>query len=204
MLLSVPAATALIALAVPIVRVLFERGAFGVEATQDTAEALVAFAAGLPAFVLIRVLQPGFFARGDTRTPTVFAALSVVINITLSLLLFPTLVHVGIAIATSVSAWANAALLGLWLARRGHFTLRPAEWVRHGGVVGLAIGMALLLWALSLALGPVFAPGAGFLGQLIALFGLIGLGIALYFGAAHLTGVQPLGALLRRFAKRRA
>lgn len=204
MLLSVPAATALIALAVPIVRVLFERGAFGVEATQDTAEALVAFAAGLPAFVLIRVLQPGFFARGDTRTPTVFAALSVVINITLSLFLFPTLVHVGIAIATSVSAWANAALLGLWLARRGHFTLRPAEWVRHGGVVGLAIGMALLLWALSLALGPVFAPGAGFLGQLIALFGLIGLGIALYFGAAHLTGVQPLGALLRRFAKRRA
>src|SRR5690606_30588396 len=72
MLLSMPAATALIALAVPIVRVLFERVACDPVATTETAAALVAFAAGLPAFVLIRVLQPGFFAREDTITPTIF------------------------------------------------------------------------------------------------------------------------------------
>ena len=67
MLLSMPAATALIALAVPIVRVLFERGEFDAVATVETADALIGFAIGLPAFVLIRVLQPGFFAREDTR-----------------------------------------------------------------------------------------------------------------------------------------
>src|SRR5690606_36601925 len=103
MLLSLPAATALIAMAEPIVRVLFERGAFGALATQQTSQALIAFATGLPAYVLIRVLQPGYFAREVTLTPTAFAGVSVVVNIALSLLLFPAYLHVGIAIATSVS-----------------------------------------------------------------------------------------------------
>ncbi|MEQ1771610.1 MAG: murein biosynthesis integral membrane protein MurJ, partial [Devosia sp.] len=76
MFLSLPAATALMALAFPIVRVLFERGAFTAIDTAETAQTLVWFAAGLPAYVLIRVLQPGFFAREDTRTPTAFAAVS--------------------------------------------------------------------------------------------------------------------------------
>src|SRR5690606_33839691 len=113
MLLTMPAAVALIALAEPIVRVLFERGAFTPLATVQTAQALIAFSAGLPAYVLIRVLQPGFFAREDTITPTVFAALSVVANIAISIWLFPSLLHVGIAIATAASAWLNVLLLAL-------------------------------------------------------------------------------------------
>src|SRR5690606_8011886 len=79
MLLSLPAATALIALAEPIVRVLFERGAFDALATRQTAQALIAFATGLPAYVLIRVLQPGYFAREDTLNPTAFAGVSVIV-----------------------------------------------------------------------------------------------------------------------------
>ena len=119
MLLSMPAATALIAMAEPIVRVLFERGAFDALATTQTAQALIAFATGLPAYVLIRVLQPGYFAREDTVTPTIFAGSSVVANIALSLLLFPSLVHVGIAIATSAyyasggPLWLQAGLLAV-------------------------------------------------------------------------------------------
>ena len=124
MLLSMPAATALIALAVPIVRVLFERGAFGAVATVETAEALVGFAVGLPAFVLIRVLQPGFFAREDTRDADGLRR------------------HLGgrehrrcrsrCSRASSTpaspsrrrsSAWINALMLAVWLARRGHFRL---------------------------------------------------------------------------------
>src|SRR6185295_6257369 len=81
MLLSMPAATALIALATPIVRVLFERGAFSAFDTVQTSATLIWFSAGLPAYVLIRVLQPGFFAREDTRTPTLFAAGSMIINV---------------------------------------------------------------------------------------------------------------------------
>src|SRR5690606_33461470 len=121
MLLAMPAAAALIALAHPIVRVLFERGAFDALATAQTAEALVAFAAGIPAYVLIRVLQPGFFAREDTLTPTLFAGVSVAVNIAISLWLFGTLLHVGIAIATAVAAWVNVLLLAFTLARRGLF-----------------------------------------------------------------------------------
>lgn len=201
MLLSMPAATALIVLAEPIVRVLFERGAFGATATIETARALVAFAAGLPAFVLIRVLQPGFFAREDTRTPTVFAALSVAMNVGLSLLLFPSLQHTGIAIATSASAWGNAILLAVWLARRDHFVPTRDEWVRHGLILGISLGMALLLAGLMLPLGEVFAAGGPLAAQLAALLALCAIGFVAYFAAIHFSGVQPLGQLLRRLRR---
>ena len=200
--LTLPAAAALAAIAVPIVRVLFERGAFGPADSVLVAEALVAFAVGLPAFVLIRVLQPGFFSRKDTRTPTVFAAISLVINIVISLALFDSLRHVGVALATSIAAWVNVALLAVFLARRGHFSLTTREWRQQGLIVLLSAIMALLLWGGAAALGPVFAPGYFFPAQALALLGLCTLGAGLYFGLAHLTGVQRLDVLLRRFRRR--
>jgi putative peptidoglycan lipid II flippase len=201
MLLSMPAATALIALAVPIVRVLFERGEFGPLATVETAQALVAFAAGLPAFVLIRVLQPGYFAREDTVTPTIFAAISVAVNIALSLLLFPTLQHVAIAIATSASAWGNAIMLAVWLARRDHFRLTRAELGKHGLILLISLGMALLLLGLHWPIAAVFAPDASMLPQVVALLALCIVGFVAYFAAIHFSGVQPLGMLLRRLRR---
>jgi putative peptidoglycan lipid II flippase len=201
MLLSMPAATALIALSVPIVRVLFERGQFDATATAATAEALVAFAAGLPAFVLIRVLQPGFFAREDTVTPTLFAAISVVVNVGLSLMLFPSLQHTGIAIATSASAWGNALMLGTWLARRGHFRPTRNEAIKHGLILVISFGMALLLLALYWPLQGIFAPGASLLLQVIALAALCVIGFFAYFAAIHVLGVQPMWQLLRRLRR---
>ena len=201
MLLSMPAATALIALAVPIVRVLFERGQFDAMATLQTAEALIAFSVGLPAFVLIRVLQPGFFAREDTVTPTIFAAISVVVNVSLSLLLFPALQHTGIAIATSASAWGNAIMLAVWLARRKHFRPTRAELGRHGLILLISLGMALLLLGLYWPLAGIFAPGASLLVQLVALTALCVVGFVFYFAAIHFSGVQPLGMLLRRLRR---
>jgi putative peptidoglycan lipid II flippase len=201
--LTLPAAAALAAIAVPIVRVLFERGAFGPSDSVLVAEALVAFAVGLPAFVLIRVLQPGFFSRKDTRTPTIFAAVSLVINVVVSLALFPTMRHVGVALATSIAAWANVALLAIFLARRGHFKLTVREWRQEGLIVLLSAIMAFVLWGGATLLGPVFAPGYFFPAQALALLGLCTLGAGLYFGLAHLTGVQRLDALLRRFRRRR-
>lgn len=201
MLLSMPAATALIALATPIVAVLFQRGAFSATDTYETAQTMIWFSAGLPAYVLIRVLQPGFFAREDTRTPTVFAGISVVINIALSLLLFPTLRHVGIAVATSVAAWANAVLLGVWLARRGHFRLPAEDWRRHILIIVAAIVMALVLWGLSIPLAPCLRPSAPLVVQLVALGALCGFGMVLYFAAVHFSGAQPLGMLLKRLRR---
>ncbi|KAF0144320.1 MAG: virulence factor, partial [Rhodospirillaceae bacterium] len=118
LLLTVPAAVALVVLASPVVMVLFERGAFGVAERQATAAALAAFAVGLPAYVLNKALTPAFFARHDTVTPVKVAAVALVANVLLSLLLMGPLAHVGIALSSALSAWLNVAVLGGLLYRR--------------------------------------------------------------------------------------
>jgi len=201
MLLSMPAATALIALAFPIVRVLFQHGAFDAMATVETSKTLIWFAAGLPAYVLIRVLQPGFFAREDTLTPTYTAGISAFINIVVSLALFPSLQHVGIAIATSLAAWANAVLLAVMLHRRGHFSLPRADWGRHALIITASVAMGVVLWGLSIPAAPFFSLHAHLLVQLVALGALCTVGAVLYFALVHVTGAQPLGLLLRRLRR---
>jgi len=201
MLLSMPAATALAALAVPIVRVLFERGAFDAVATLESARALIGFAIGLPAFVLIRVLQPGYFAREDTLTPTLFAAASAVANIAISLALFPVLEHVGIALATSISAWLNAALLGAFLARRGHFVPTGPEWRRFGMIVLVSLVMGAALYVLGERASGIFAAGGNLALQALVLAVLIAFGLWAYFTLVHITRVQPMGLLLRRLRR---
>lgn len=201
MLLSLPAATALAVLATPVISVLFERAAFDAGATRATAEALVGFAFGLPAFVLIKVFQPGFFAREDTVTPTVIAAVSVVVNVGVSLALFPSLQHVGIAIATTLSAWVNAITLAVLLARRGHFRLAPDQIRRHAMILAIALAMALVLWLLAMPLAPFLAATAGMVEKVVALSILIGAGLIVYFALVHITGVQKLGALLARLRR---
>lgn len=118
--LTLPAAAALIAMPGPIVTVLFQRGAFDAAAAEATAGALAAFAAGLPAYVLIKALTPGFFAREDTKTPVKIAVVAMVANVALAVALMQVLAHVGIALATALSAWFNAITLGILLVRRGH------------------------------------------------------------------------------------
>lgn len=120
--LTVPAAAALIAISGPIVTVLFQRGVFDAGAADATASALTAFSIGLPAYVLIKALTPGFYAREDTKTPVKIAIAAVALNIVLAVILMQTLAHVGIALATALAAWMNAALLGTILVRRGHLT----------------------------------------------------------------------------------
>lgn len=123
MLITLPAAIGLLAMPFPIIQVLFERGAFSASDSQATAAALAAFAAGLPAFVLMKVFAPGFFAREDTQTPMYFAIASVGLNILGAILLFPLMGHVGIALATTIASWVNTLLLGTTLGRRGYFTV---------------------------------------------------------------------------------
>lgn len=202
MLLSMPAATALVGLATPIVHVLYERGAFTPADTIAVSRALVAFAMGLPAYVLIRVLQPGFFSRKDTRTPTIFAGVSVVANIGLSLALFPTLSYVGIAIATSISAWLNAILLGVFLALRGHFALTATEWRKHLAIIGISLLMGVVLFVLARRGGGFFLPTRPTLVQVGILGTLVGFGMVLYFTLVHITGIQRLGLLFGRLRRK--
>ena len=118
----------------PIVRVLYERGAFTPDDTLLVSAILAIFGLGLPAFVLIKAFTPGYFAREDTRTPMIFAAISVAVNVsTGALTLFPSMGAPGIATASAVAGWVNAALLLGVLIRRGH-------WGRDAGLISACRG----------------------------------------------------------------
>lgn len=120
MLFTLPAAVALFIVPDILIAGLFERGEFTSQTTLQVAKALKFFALGLPAFVLLKVLTPGFFAREDTRTPMIWAGISAVINITLGYALFRTVGFEGLALATSVAAWVNVTGLSVLLTRRAH------------------------------------------------------------------------------------
>lgn len=193
--LTLPAAVALMVVPYPIIQVLFERGAFSGADTTATAAALAAFAAGLPAFVLVKVFSPGFFAREDTRTPMRYAGVSVAVNIAGSLALFWVIGHVGIAIATSLAGWVNAGLLAATLVRRGHFAFDETFKRRLAPICVSCLAMGGALWGASLALSHWFAPANGVALQIGALAALVACGIAVYAAMAHLTGALRIGEL---------
>jgi putative peptidoglycan lipid II flippase len=111
MFLTIPASIALIVIPYPIISTLFQHGAFTKEDANLTALSLAGFAIGIPGYVLIKVLQPGYFARENTKTPMLIAGVTVIVNIVFSIILFDSMGHIGIAIATSIAAWVNVALL---------------------------------------------------------------------------------------------
>jgi putative peptidoglycan lipid II flippase len=201
LLLTLPAAVALAVVPGPIIQVLFERGAFSARDTQAVSMALAAFAVGLPASVLIRVFLPGFFAREDTRTPMKFAMAAAAVNIAGSLSLFFVLGHVGIAIATSLSAWTNALLLGATLLWRGD--LQPDTTLRRrAALITLAsVIMGGALWAAAIPLGRLFLPGNGLIVQAAALGVLVVGGGFVYLLATQLTGAVSYRSLLRSVAR---
>jgi putative peptidoglycan lipid II flippase len=202
LLLSLPAAAALIVMPGPIVSVLFERGAFDAQAARATAEALIAFSLGVPAYVLIKVLAPGFFAREDTTTPVKIAALCVAVNVALSLALMVPLKHVGIALAQAVSSWINAVLLAIYLRRRGFLVFDDRLKQRAGRTALAAAGMAAVLFAAATGLAPMLDGGAAARAAALALLvagGLAAFGVlALAFKAAVPADVKS--ALGRRRA----
>ena len=197
--LSLPAAAALMVMPGAIVTVLFERGAFDAATARATAEALVAFSAGVPAYVLVKVLAPGFFAREDTRTPVVIAAVCVAVNIALSVALMGPMLHVGIALAQAVSSWLNAVLLGVFLHRRGHLVLDRRLKDRLARICLASAGMAAVLFAATTAVQPMLDGGTAARGA--ALAALVVGGLAAYGGLAlalRATAISDIRGALRR------
>ncbi|MCB1435593.1 MAG: murein biosynthesis integral membrane protein MurJ [Rhodobiaceae bacterium] len=200
-LLTLPAAAALAVAAHPIVQVLFERGAFTQGDIAPTALALIAFSAGLPAFVAIKVFSPGFFAREDTRTPMNYAIIGVAVNVAGSLALYQPLGHVGIAIATTLSGWVNAALLVSTLGRRGHFTLTREEAGRLARICLSALAMAAMVWLAAQLLAPwLGAESTALRASALAL--LVVLGAAIYIAATHVSGGADLRAIRDMLTRR--
>jgi putative peptidoglycan lipid II flippase len=199
LLLTLPAAVALAAIAHPIVVVLFQHGAFTAAAARVTAKALAAFALGLPAYVIVKSLAPAFFAREDTTTPVHAAIAAVISNVILSLLLIGLLGPMGIALATSLAAWINVVMLVRALRQHGHFQTDAGFRKR---VPRIAIASALMAVALLLATQALAGPLRGGLAlKVLSLAALVGGGIALYGALALALGaVEPV--TLRRLLNR--
>jgi len=199
MLLTLPAALALVVIPQPLIIVLFERGAFDREATDATAAALAAFGLGLPSFVLVKVLQPGFFAREDTKTPFKITVVSVVANIALGLALFLPLKHVGLALATSFAMWLNTGMLALGLRRRGFFALDRRCKARLPRIALASLIMAGALWLARDFLDPWFAADA--VARILGLVILVGGGILLFGTAALLLGAVRIDEMRATFRR---
>jgi putative peptidoglycan lipid II flippase len=198
--LTLPAALALIVCAYPIMLVLFGRGAFDLQSVLFSSQSLAAYALGLPAFVLVKVLAPAFFARGDTSMPVKIGVASVVLNLVLNLIFMVPLAHIGPALATSLAAICNVAGLAFILRRRGHFVPDRQLHRRCLGMVGASAAMALVLWGLRVLL--FRAPLDGWL-RLASLGGLVGAGMLTYAIAASLFGAYDLRDIGRMMSRRR-
>lgn len=200
LLLTLPAAMALIVIPGPLISFIFEHGAFGAEDTAATVLALMAYALGLPAYVLIKVLGPGFYARQDTATPVKIAMAALVVNLVFNLLLIGPLQHAGLALATAISAWVNAGLLAWVLRKRGHFIADPRLKARLWRMAAATLVMGLALWGL-LVVFEAALDGA-FWWRLAALAALVIGGLLAYGLAVQVTGAMRLGDLRSLFRGR--
>ena len=142
------------------------------------------FAYGLPAFVLLKILTPAFFAREDTKTPMIFAGVSAFINVTLGVYLFFTIGFYGLALATSVAAWVNVVCLAWLLLKDESFTPDMRLLSRLPRIVLASAVMAVALIAVATPAANYMS--GNFLKDFIVLGGVCGFGFVIYAAAAAL------------------
>jgi putative peptidoglycan lipid II flippase len=197
-LLTLPAAAALAVCALPFCTAFFVGGKFKPEDGAIMAQIVVALVAGLPAYVIVKILNPGFFAREDTRTPVWTALVSLTFNIVLNVWVVRQYGIVGLAAATACSASLNCVLLYAILHYRGwfRFTAKLGGRIFRQSVATAA--MAVALWWVMPSLSDRF--GGGVFERVWSLTALVGLGLFVFFGAAYLVGAldKDLIAQLRR------
>ena len=199
MLLTLPAAVALAVTAGPIVAALFQGGRFTAEDAATTASVLSIIVAGLPAYVLIKVLTPGFYARKDMKTPVYIALAMLLLGIILNFALIPVMGIAALAFTTALSAWLNALTLYALLHARGHFRIEGWLWGRIARQLVAAIAMAAALYFVREALGDSFSGSAG--RRLIGVSALVAVGGIVYFAVAWVIGAMnkdDILILLRR------
>jgi putative peptidoglycan lipid II flippase len=201
MLLTIPAAVALAICAGPIATVIFEGGRFTAENAQVTGAVLATLVLGLPAYVLIKVLAPGFYARRDVRTPVIIAVGTLIASVLLNFVLVPRIGIIALPLSTAIGAWANAGLLALLLHRRGHF--KVPGWLASRLVRQLLAGAAMgtALWLVQRALGDRFAGET--LDKLIGIGALVAVGGIVYFTVAWVIGAMNKDDILILLRKKK-
>ncbi len=187
-LLGTPAMVGLLVLAGPLLISLFQYGKYSAHDVEMSSHSLMAYALGLLAFMLIKVLAPGFFARQDTRTPVRIGLIALGMGLLFKAVLVMPLAHAGLALSSSLAAYLNAWLLYRALRREGVYRPEPGWW-RLMLQVGFANAvMATLLWW-GAADWSVWMAWGG-LQRIMYLLLLVGAGAAAYFACLWLTGVR--------------
>ncbi|MCG7493697.1 murein biosynthesis integral membrane protein MurJ [Thalassobius sp. Cn5-15] len=188
--LTIPAAVALVVIPLPLVSVLFERGAMTADDSASIAIAVAIYGLGLPAFVLQKILQPLFFAREDTKTPFHYALWAMVVNAVLAVGLAPLIGWTASAVATTVAAWTMVAQLSLGTRRFGDVArFDPRFKTRIWRITAASLAMGAILWGGHLVLTP-------FLGMTGIRYGaltvLVAVGIISYFAIGQVIGAFRL------------
>jgi len=196
MMITLPAAVGLVVMAAPILITLFQYEAFQADDVMMSSLSLVAYAVGLPAFIAVKVLAPGYFARKDPRTPVKIGLIAMAANFVMNLLFVGTMLawefagpHAGLALASSASAFLNAGLLYRGLRRAGAY--QPGKgWLRLSLVVSLAclvMAAVLSLWAPDAEIWMALRAGTRAMDLLLYIF----FGAAVYALIAWIGGVRP-------------
>jgi len=198
--LTLPATAAFIFAAEPIVRGLFQHGHFTAYDTTRCAWALSAFSIGLPSYVLVKVLTPGYYARADTRTPVRYATISVGVNLVGNLILIPTIGHVGPPLATALSSTVNIAMLYRTLRKQGHFQT-DTRLRRRAPRMALA---AALMGGTLLLITPIIDPmlTRSLAIRALGLGILVGSGCMIYAIACFATGTMRMSELKAQLRRR--
>lgn len=199
--LTLPCAVALVVIPLPLVSVLFERGATTGADSAAMALAVAVYGLGLPAFVLQKIVQPLYYAREDTRTPFRFALWSMAVNAVVAIGLAPMIGWIAPAVATSLAAWSMAVQLLVGTGRMGEVARVDGRFAaRFWRIVAASAAMGLLLWGAMAVMAPLFQPGWL---RVPALALLIGIGMVGYAIAGIAIGAFNLSDL-RGMAKRKS
>jgi putative peptidoglycan lipid II flippase len=196
--LALPATLGLIALAEPIVRMLFEHGVFTAADTAATAQALIWLSLGLPAHVLVKALSPAFFARDDTRTPMLAALKGFAVAIASAVLLGHWFGTAGIAAGIALGAWSSALSLIRQGAASFGFSIDAAARARLPRIMVAALAMGGLLWLMARVVLPLAANAHG-LAQAAVLLILVAAGMATYGLLLAFFGVTNWGDAVAAF-----
>lgn len=200
LLAALPAAVAFVVIGDSLMSALFQYGRFDAAAAEASAATLAAYAAGLPAFILLRSLVASLYAREDTKTPVRAALAATMVNVALKIALMGPLAQVGLAAATAAAAWINAGLLTLALRRKGCFSPDARLKRTAPRLAGAALLMAPALWGLEWLLAPWLAPPAAMPIRLAAVAALCVGGGAVFAAAALALGAVDKD-LLRRLRR---
>lgn len=190
LILVIPATFALACLSYPIIEVLFQRGAFGTDETYAVSRALMFYSFGLPAFVMVKVLEPGFFARSDTKTPMNIAFVCLISNVILNIIFIKPFGYIGIILASVISSYLNVTLLLFKLTRKKHFIFEEDFLIKFFKILVPAFFMGLIVI--------FFNQHFSNLNAIVNLGLTILIGIVSYLGLAYFSGALNLLRFIKK------